>query len=260
MFNDPQSFFSLIEECCCICFTATPDNCDPHGCEAKIVHALGFQQFNYVLGQYQQNDEDAKLQITDVVNANTDAENALYVKQCLLTGPVLVFGTAALTEQLKSAGYEPLVISDNVEVDDNLFRCLDVPPYRVIMSESQVGMRGIDHRCQKSQMTLVVAQSFESKRESIQGMARVGRFGDSCKRVIFADVQLVDNSAELIYTAKLFQLLSQLEKKPIKMKQVQTKAPSTRGGTTHGFGHGSKMTQDRLNTLFLQHKNIPGGR
>ena len=76
----------------------------------------------------------------------------------------------------------------------------------------------------------------------MQGMSRVGRFGDSCKRIRFADVPLVDIKAEMRYTAKLFQYITQLQRKPIQMKQVPIKAPSTRGGTVSGFG-GSKMTQ-----------------
>lgn len=31
IFNDPVKFSILISGCFCICFTATPDNCDPQG-------------------------------------------------------------------------------------------------------------------------------------------------------------------------------------------------------------------------------------
>ena len=31
IFRDPVKFNSVISSCFCICFTATPDNCDPKG-------------------------------------------------------------------------------------------------------------------------------------------------------------------------------------------------------------------------------------
>jgi hypothetical protein len=34
-------------------------------------------------------------------------------------------------------------------------------------------------------------------------MARVGRFGDPCKRIKFSDVELVDKKQQLMYNAKL---------------------------------------------------------
>jgi len=39
----------------------------------------------------------------------------------------------------------------------------------------------------------------------MQGYARVGRFGDTCKRIRFDDVQIIDKKKELLYTAGLFQ-------------------------------------------------------
>ena len=90
-----------------------------------------------------------------MIQAGTNEEKALFVKERLLTGPVLVFGGPTLTEELRKAGCEPIMITK--DVDFNLMRGLDSTPYRVLVSESQFGMRGIDYRCQKAQMTLVVA-------------------------------------------------------------------------------------------------------
>ena len=42
MLNDPERFDMLIQEHKCLCFTATPDNCDPQGVEAKIISSLKF--------------------------------------------------------------------------------------------------------------------------------------------------------------------------------------------------------------------------
>jgi hypothetical protein len=49
MLEDPLKFAELINGCFCICFTATPDNCDMKGAERKAVDSLGFRRFNYVL-------------------------------------------------------------------------------------------------------------------------------------------------------------------------------------------------------------------
>ena len=49
IFNEPQAFSAMVEECCCICFTATPDNCDAKGVEAKVISALKFFKCNYIL-------------------------------------------------------------------------------------------------------------------------------------------------------------------------------------------------------------------
>ena len=39
---------------------------------------------------------------------------------------------------------------------------------------------------------MVIDQSFDCTREALQGVARVGRFGDPCKKIIFEGVELVD--------------------------------------------------------------------
>jgi hypothetical protein len=35
MLNDLESFAKLVDGCACLCFTATPDNCDEKDAEAK---------------------------------------------------------------------------------------------------------------------------------------------------------------------------------------------------------------------------------
>ena len=70
----------------------------------------------------------------------------------------------------------------------------------------------------------------------MQGMARVGRFGDPCKRIKFSDVELVDKQKQLQYTAKLMQYVADLKKK-VTVKPVKVKAatqPSSKGGYNSG--------------------------
>jgi hypothetical protein len=49
MFNEPKNFAKFIEMKFCICFTATPSNCDQQGVEAEVVEALDFIQYTYLV-------------------------------------------------------------------------------------------------------------------------------------------------------------------------------------------------------------------
>lgn len=49
MLGSPAVFTTFIEANACICFTATPDNCDEKGAEAKLVQTLKFKRFHYML-------------------------------------------------------------------------------------------------------------------------------------------------------------------------------------------------------------------
>ena len=75
-------------------------------------------------------------------------------------------------------------------------------------------------------MTLVVAKSFENKREAIQGFCRVGRFGDNCTRISFKDVPLIDKKAEAAHNIQGFKFVSLMQKKPIQMKAIVVKEVS----------------------------------
>ena len=53
-------------------------------------------------------------------------------------------------------------------------------------------------------MFLVVAQQFSCVREALQGVARVGRFGDPCHRIKFADCnELVNKQAQVEHNRRL---------------------------------------------------------
>lgn len=69
-------------------------------------------------------------------------------------------------------------------------------------------MRGIDYRCEKFTMTEVIAKSFSCTVEARQGLDRVGRFNDPCKRIRFQDVEMVDEKQEMATIAKLFEYIS----------------------------------------------------
>lgn len=83
-------------------------------------------------------------------------------------------------------------------------------------------MRGIDYRSERVVMYLVIAQSFSCTREALQGVARVGRFGDPCKKVRFSDVPELVDKRQLIYTGWLMRYVAELKKKVV-VKQVKMK-------------------------------------
>ena len=43
MFVQPKSFADFVGKKFCICFTATPSNCDQQGVEAEVIKALDFE-------------------------------------------------------------------------------------------------------------------------------------------------------------------------------------------------------------------------
>ena len=49
MFDEPTNFAKFIKKKFCVCFTATPSNCDQQGVEAEVVKALGFKQYTYLV-------------------------------------------------------------------------------------------------------------------------------------------------------------------------------------------------------------------
>lgn len=58
----------------------------------------------------------------------------------------------------------------------------------------------------------------------MQGLCRVGRFGDKCKRYITNDISLIDKNEELLYIASLMKFLSANQKNKI----IQKLAPEER--------------------------------
>ncbi|MFN9907073.1 MAG: hypothetical protein ACK56F_13300 [bacterium] len=49
IFDEPKNFAKFVEKKFCICFTATPSNCDQQGVETEVVKALEFKQYNYLI-------------------------------------------------------------------------------------------------------------------------------------------------------------------------------------------------------------------
>jgi hypothetical protein len=61
---------------------------------------------------------------------------------------------------------------DQEKAEVNCFR------YKLIIATDPFAIRGFDYRVKDIGITLVLAKSFAFDREAIQGLNRVGRFGD----------------------------------------------------------------------------------
>jgi len=72
----------------------------------------------------------------------------------------------------------------------------------LIVTESSY-MRGTDFRAPTHGITLILAKSFESERDAEQALARVGRFGDRCTRLLVYGVTLVDQELYTMMRANL---------------------------------------------------------
>ena len=51
-------------------------------------------------------------------------------------------------------------------------------------------MRGVDYRSDNRGIVLVIAKTFATRRDAMQGLMRVGRFGDECVRFVVQGVEL----------------------------------------------------------------------
>jgi hypothetical protein len=192
-FNTPDAFIKLINGRACICFTATPDNCDGKGVEAKVISALKLEVFHYV-PDAEVVDAATRLKTDHTQHADSIDTKVSYIKSLVASGPVLVYGTVELKEAL--AAVTDLILVDP-RVDYSMLRKLDQSPYKILFADTQFGMRGIYYRCERVPMHLVIAQSFSCTRKALQGVARVGGFRDSCERIIFDGVELVNKMKQL---------------------------------------------------------------
>jgi len=57
-----------------------------------------------------------------------------------------------------------------------------------VLSTNKSGMRGVDYRAKNARIDLLIAAPFDNKTEMKQGLHRVGRYGDACKRFIVKGV------------------------------------------------------------------------
>ena len=145
------------------------------------------------------------------MNQATTLEQKVEVVQSLLKqGSVLAYAPLDFCEKLQ-ASFPDLVVVDET-IDPLLLRQLGQAPYKLLVSLDQFGMRGLDYRSKSNPLFLVVAQQFSCVREALQGVSRVGRFGDPCRRIKFADCQeLVDQQSQVDHNARLLSFIQEVK-------------------------------------------------
>ena len=85
-------------------------------------------------------------------------------------------------------------------------------------------MRGYDYRAFMRGICLVIAKSFVTRHDADQGLARVGRYGDKCQRILVNGVSLVDKGKELMLMQPLRRFKMAHISKPSIVKVNQTKS------------------------------------
>ena len=56
--------------------------------------------------------------------------------------------------------------------------------HNLVLATTEEEMRGVDLRAPLKGVTLVIAKPFSCQRNADQGLMRVGRYGDPCRRFI----------------------------------------------------------------------------
>jgi hypothetical protein len=132
-FESPENFAKLINGRACICFTATPDNCDANGIEAKVVSTLHFNVFHYA-SDVETVNAATKLKMDQIQHAATIETKVSYIQSLVASGPVIVYGTVELKEALAVAITDLIVVDP--QVDYSMLRKLDQSPYKVLFADT----------------------------------------------------------------------------------------------------------------------------
>jgi len=132
MLDNPLRFAELINGCFCICFTATPDNCDSKGPERKTVNSLGFKRFRYVIEDIP--NAVAELEVNETIGLSTTNERGQYIIDQAKIGPVLVYCDAELAQYLSGTANE-VIININEATDYNQLRLLDKQPFKILVAQ-----------------------------------------------------------------------------------------------------------------------------
>lgn len=127
---------------CCICFTATPDNCDVKGAEVRLISTLDFKVIKYMINNaIEINNEEINkvvptadhLSIDEVVVCTTQEEKVVQIIKYSKTGPVLVYCEETLSAAIQeSAGEISVVITENI--DHVKLRRLGDAPYKILIA------------------------------------------------------------------------------------------------------------------------------
>jgi hypothetical protein len=108
------------------------------------------------------------------------------VKEQLLKSPVLLYCTEELKSKITNEIAYYFMDPEAIHINEVLLRSMDTSnPYQLVIATDPFAMRGFDYRAKTIGIALILAKSFRYEREAIQGLNRVGRNGDECKRILF---------------------------------------------------------------------------
>ena len=134
---------------------------------------------------------------------------------------MLLFCDFALKDFIKHVGLS--FIDTDEGIDTKALKSLETREtdslFKLVLTTCESAMRGVDYRAKGVPIALIVAKSFSNKRELIQGLCRVGRFGDACERYMLKGVQLYDSQVAQSQAKALFKYLDRIAP-TLKAKQV----------------------------------------
>jgi hypothetical protein len=111
------------------------------------------------------------------------------VKDQLQKSPVILYCTEELKSKVENEELAHYFMDAEAEhIKEDLLRSMDTIDsnlYQLVIATDPFAMRGFDYRAKTTGIALVLAKSFRHEREAIQGLNRVGRNGDECKRILF---------------------------------------------------------------------------
>lgn len=139
MFGDAEKFRSFVNGISCVCFTATPDNGKTNGLEQKFIDMFMFKRFEYMIEGNQNLQAFMSLEVDEVPVCEDDKQKAQYIVSKSTTGPVLVFGSYSLAEEIIVLGQKPLIIAEDQEINSKVLRNLDqmnseMTHYKIVVS------------------------------------------------------------------------------------------------------------------------------
>lgn len=138
-----------------------------------------------------------------------DADLIQHILEVLTEYAVLLYCSLEFQRLLKDDNIPFILIQDGEDIDDEFLRTLENRSstdgfHTLIVTCTSFGMRGFDYRSPMKGITLIIAASFEHQRQATQGLNRVGRFSDPCRRMILKDIPLIDKTKEMTYQSGLF--------------------------------------------------------
>ena len=195
-------FSESIENCRCICFTATAGEYESEDIEKDILSDLGFK---FLAISADENAKPVLLYPKQTLPKLSIEQLMDFLDSKRKQMPVLIWTDEQTATTISQTNSGVGIVDQNT--DYKKLRKLDERSDQqhfplLIVTDGSI-MRGTDFRSPKHGICLVVTKPFDNMREAQQALARVGRFGDDCERIITHETKLVDGNCRLMMMTKL---------------------------------------------------------